>query len=1076
MRKRFRKPILFLLCLFSMQVWAQELEVSGEVLDTDGLPLPGVNVFVENTSTGTVTDFDGNFSLKIPDDNDIVLVFSSLGFQQQKIRKGDKTTFNVTMQTDTEGLDEVVVVGYGSQKRSNVTSAISTVDAEILDSRPVTDVGRGLQGASPGVTITAPTGQIGQNPVIRLRGNVGTLSPGGGGAQPLILVDNVEVSSLQAINPQDIENISVLKDAASTSIYGARAAWGVILITTKNGRKNQAPTVNYSNNISWSTPTNRPTVAPAADGAEMAFAAVRRRIPSLEAFGLVNMYLDDLAIEKMRDWEEQYGDQDLSDEMVLGRDFEIRDGRLFFYRPWSPQKMFVREWAPQQKHDLSVSGGSEKTSYYVGLGYLDQGGVYKTNPDEFERYNLNLSVSTSITDWMEVRAKVLHTNSKTTEPFAFGSATYDAWYYTTRWPAYYPYGTYEGKPFRSHINEVTQANMNEDDRSLTRINLGTTITPLENLAINFDYTYDAVDRHEHQVGGSVSAYNFWATGPDLAYEPYTSSAYDRVVYNSSWSRRNTAKAYATYDLNIEDDHEFEVTLGGDAEEFELWGQNSQRRDLLNPDQGELDLATGDQFVSGNRDHWTTLGAFARINYSYKEKYLLNLNARYDGSSRLSADEKWAMFPSMSAGWIVSKEDFMDPLDPVLSFFKLRGSYGSVGNQNTRISNIYRTMSSYNSSWLIDGENQLAVGTPGALPADLTWETVTTLDLGFDARFFRDKLGASFSWYERTISDMHSAGVTLPNSFGTSAPIRNYGEIQTKGWELELDFSHTFDNGLGINFKGNITDFKETVTKFANTTQGIYSNYEGKVLGEIWGYETDRFFAEEDFDSDGNLKDGVASQEIFETNGWFEYGPGDIKYKDLNGDGEVNYGSRTVDDHGDMKRIGNSTPRYQYGIQLGANWKGFDLSMFMQGVGKRDFWANGPVFIPGYRYGEAWYDHQLDYWTPENTNAYYPRPNDQQQSNGAMNFLPQSKYLLDMSYLRMKNITLGYTIPASFTEKFQIDRFRVYMSGENLFEFTGAQIPVDPEVDYTNAGLNDTSTFGRVYPFRRSLSFGVQITL
>jgi len=419
MGKRFRKSILVLLCLFSIQAWAQEREVSGEIFDTDGMPLPGVNVFIENTSKGTVSNFDGEFSLSIPDENSTVLVFSSLGFQEQKITVGNRNNFTITMQTDTEGLDEVVVVGYGSQKRSNVTSSISTIDTEVLDSRPITDVARGLQGASPGITITTPTGQIGQDPTIRLRGNIGTLSPGGGGAQPLILVDNVEVSSLQSINPQDIEDISVLKDAASTSIYGARAAWGVILVTTKNGRRSQAPTVNYSNNISWSTPTNTPTVAPAADGAEMAFAAVRRRIPSLDAFGLVNMYLDDTAIERMREWEELYGDQNLSDEMVLGRDFEIRDGRLFFYRPWNPEDKFVKEWAPQQKHDLSVSGGSEKTNYYVGLGYLEQGGVYKANPDEFERYNLNLSVNTSITDWMDVRAKVLYTNTKNNRTFCF---------------------------------------------------------------------------------------------------------------------------------------------------------------------------------------------------------------------------------------------------------------------------------------------------------------------------------------------------------------------------------------------------------------------------------------------------------------------------------------------------------------------------------------------------------------------------------------------------------------------------------------------------------------------------------
>lgn len=1074
MEKRLRKPFLILMCLFSLQMWAQDREVSGEVFDSDGMPLPGVNVIVKNTTTGTVTDFDGEFSLNVPDSDDTVLEFSSLGFASQEIRIGDQTTFNITMQIDTEGLDEVVVVGYGSQLRSNVTGAISTINTEVLDSRPITDAARGLQGTTPGLTITSPSGQIGENPSIQLRGAVGTLGTGGG-AEPLILVDNVEVPSLQDINPQDIEDISVLKDAASTSIYGSRGAWGVILITTKNGRREQAPTVNYSNNISWATPTETPTVAPTVEGAEMAFAAVNRRIPSLDAFGIVGMFIDQTAIERMGEWEAQYGGQDLGMEMVEGRDYEIRDGRLFFYRSWDPEELFVNKWAPQQKHDVSVSGGSENTNYYVGLGYLNQEGVYKTNPDEFQRYNLNLSVNTSVTDWMDLRAKVLHTNSTRTEPFNFGSATYDAWYYTTRWPAFYPYGTVDGLPFRNHISEVEQAKMNENENSLSRINLGTTINPLEGLSINFDYTHDRVEEHEHQTGGVLSAYNFWAQGADFSYVPYSSPAFNRVQYNSNWSRRNTAKAFATYEKEF-GDHEFTVTAGGDMEEYEYWFHYSQKRELLDPEKGELQLATGDMFVGGDRNKWATLGAFGRVNYSFMNKYLLEVNGRYDGSSRLSADKKWAFFPSMSVGWVMSRENFMEFAQPTLSFLKLRGSYGSVGNQNANLSNIYRTMSAYNSNWIIGGQNQVTTSTPGALPASLTWETVTTLDLGVDARFFDDKLGLNFDWYQRTVSDMHSPGVTLPSTFGTGSPARNYGELQTTGVELAMDFKHSFENGLNINATATFSDFQEKLTKYANTTEGINSFYEGKVLGEIWGYETDRFFTEDDFDGDGNLVDGIPSQEIFETNGWFQYGPGDVKYKDLNGDGVIDFGSQTVGDSGDMKRIGNSTPRYQYGFQLGADWKGFDLSLFMQGVGKRDFWANGPVFIPGFRYGEAWYEHHLDYWTPENTDAYYPRPNDQAQSNNAMNFLPQSKYLLDMSYLRMKNITLGYTIPGTLTERFNVDRFRVYFSGENLFEFTPVQVPVDPEVDYTAAGMNDSSTFGRVYPFRRSFSLGVQVTL
>ncbi|RNL87072.1 TonB-dependent receptor [Sinomicrobium pectinilyticum] len=1073
--KHFKRIFLFLFCLFSASLHAQNRTISGDVKDEEGTPLPGASIVVKGTSTGTESDFDGLFTLDIPQKENTVLVISSLGFITQEVEVGNKTTFSISLRTDVESLDEVVVVGYGTQKKKNLTGSVATIDSKVLESRPITDVGRGLQGVSPGLTITSSSGQIGQEPKITLRGSTGTLGTPGG-AQPLILVDNVEIPSLQTINPEDIEDISVLKDAASTSIYGARGAWGVILITTKKGRRNSAPTISYSNNFSWATPTNTPKVAPAAEGAEMAFAAVQRRIPSLDAFGVVGMYIDQVAIDKMREWDELYSGQDLGMEMVEGRDYEIRDGRLFFYRSWDPRKLFVDKWALQQKHDVSISGGGERTNYYLGLGYLNQGGVYKTNPDKYERYNVNLSLNTTITDWADVRAKILHTNSKTTEPFKFGSATYDAWYYTTRWPAFYPYGTVDGKPFRNHISEVEQANMNENNYSLSRLNLGATLTPIDNLSLNFDFTHDRVEEHEHQVGGTLYAYNFWAQGADFSYVPYSSPSYDRVQYDSDWSRRNTAKAFGTYDIDL-DDHQFKITVGGDMEEYEFWSHYSQRRNLLNPEQGELELATGDQFVGGDRDKWSTLGFFGRVNYSYKNKFLVEINSRYDGSSRLSSDEKWAFFPSASLGYVLSEEDFMQPVKNTLSFFKLRGSYGSIGNQNTYLRNIYRVMASTNSGWLIDSNNQATVGTPGALPSSLTWETITTLDFGLDARFFNNKLGLVFDWYRRTVSDMHSPGVTLPATFGTASPVRNYGELQTDGWEIALDFRHRFKNDLNINATVALTDYKEKVTKYANTIQGINSNYEGKYLGEIWGYETDGFFTEADFNADGSYADGVADQSLLEGNyNWFKYGPGDIKFKDLNGDGVIDYGSETVGDSGDMKVIGNSTPRYQYSIQLGADWKGFDLNIFMQGVGKRDFWANGPVFIPGFRYGEGWYDHQLDYWTPENPDAYYPRPNDQQQSNKAMNFYPQTRYLLDMSYLRMKNITFGYTLPESVTSKLKISRCRLYFSGENLFEFTPVQIPVDPEVDYTTDGLNDTSTFGRVYPYRRSFSFGLQVSL
>ena len=1067
--------------LLQHQVSAQTVSVTGTVTSADdGTTLPGASILVKGTTQGVSTDMEGRYHINVERGN--VLVFSFIGMVSQERTVGNETVINVTLQADATSLDEVVVVGYGTQRRSDLTGAVSTVDTKVLESRPITDLGRGLQGTTPGLTITTPTGQIGQNPSIRLRGMTGTLS-NSGGAQPLILVDNVEIPSLQMINPEDIESISVLKDAASASIYGARGAWGVILITTKMGKKGEAPKVDYSNNFSWATPTTTPVIAPAAEGAEMAFGALQRTNPSTNVFGVVGMYIDQTSIQKMREWEASYGGQDLGNEMVMGRDFEIRDGRLFFYRPWDAGEMFMKNWTPQQKHDLSVSGGTEKTNYRVGIGYLGQDGVLKVNPDQFDRYSLNLNVSTEVTDWMEARGKVIYSKTKFTRPFYFSSETYDPWYYLYRWPIVYPYGTYEGYPFRSAITEVEQAKMNEQNNSLARINLGTTLTPVEGLRIDADYTFDSNNFHEHQTGGVLSAYDFWSTGANLVYAPYSSAAYDRVQYNSSWSNRNVGKLFATYEKNF-GNHALKFIAGGDIESYEYWFHSSQRRDLMDPDRGEINLATGEQFVTGSRDQWSTMGVFGRINYAYGSKYFLELNGRYDGASRLSPTSRWAFFPSMSAGYVITEEPFMSEVTDVMSFLKLRASWGAIGNQNAFLGDIYRLMTSTSSGWLVGTENQLTVGTPGALPTSLTWETVTTLDYGFDARFFQDKLGITFDWYKRTTSDMHSAGLVLPSTYGTGATKQNLGELQTTGWELAVDYNHSFANGLNLSITGMLSDFREEITEFADN-RGINSNRPGRILGDIWGYETDRLFTEDDFVKDANgefvlddgkyvMKEGIPTQSVFES-GWFFFGPGDVKYKDLNGDGVVDFGANTIDNHGDLKVIGNSTPRYQYGLRLGGDYKGVDFSFFVQGVGKRDFWANGPIFIPGYRPGEAWFAHQLDYWTPENPDAFYPRPTDAGQQVSPTNFRPQTRYLLDLSYMRMKNITVGYSLPTSWIGKLNIDRLRVYFSGENLFEIDNLELPIDPEVDYTAAGLNDPNTFGRVYPYSRSVSFGLQLT-
>ncbi|RYY48500.1 MAG: TonB-dependent receptor [Chitinophagaceae bacterium] len=1088
-----RRLLYFVLLHVGCLLWgvshAQDRKISGVVTsDADNTPLVGATVSVKGTNMSTTTNNSGGFTITAGPGQSLVV--SYIGFTSQEIPVGSRSTINIRLKQGQNTMQDIVVVGYGTQRRANLTGAVSTVNVqEQIGSRPNTDVGRALQGAVPGLTIFTSSGDIGTNPSIRLRGLIGSLNSS---ATPLILVDNVEISDLRLVNPEDIESISVLKDAASTSIYGTRAAWGVILITTKSGKRGaERSSISYNNNFSFSQPTVIPKVAPAAEGAEMALVAYQRANAATSGFTALGMTVDPLGIQKMREWQQLYGSQNLGPEMVMGRDFEIRGGQLFFYRSWDPNEMYLRDWAPQQNHNLTFSGSNAKTGYTLGLGFLEQKGALKVNPDEFQRFNVNLGVTHAATNWLDVRTKVLLSRAKRTRPYYFSSDTYDPWYYLSRWQAFYPYGTYEGKPFRSALTEVQQAQMTPITDNFTRFQIGGTLKILKGLTFDADYTFSSTAGREHQTGGSVTAIDFWSSPTQLNYRPYTSTTYDRAILLSEWTERNTIKGFATYTKDI-GNHNLKAIVGTDIELFQYGSQRSERRGLLNPDMGQPNLATGDQFVGSTAGHWSTLGYFGRINYAFKNKYLFEVNGRYDGSSAFPVNDRWAFFSSASAGYVITQEDFMDFAKPVLSFLKFRGSYGSVGNQNVGANRFISTMASSSSGWLIGSLNMQTVATPGPVSSSLTWEKVTTLDLGADARIFKNKVGITLDWYRRTTSGMITAGLTVPSTLGVGAPVRNFGDLQTTGWELAVDWNHQFSNGLNFNITGILSDFNTKLTNYAsNATKLISSNYEGRTIGEIWGYETDRFFTEDDFEKDasgnfvvvGNkyvLKKGIPTQTRWEnTPTAFFFGPGDIKYKDLNGDGKIDIGKNTVDDPGDQRVIGNTTPRYQYGIRLGVDFKGFDLNMFIQGVGSRQLWANGPVVIPGYRAGEGWFEHQLDYWTPANRDAFYPRPtnaNGAADANSSKNFLPQTKYLLNMAYTRLKNINLGYTLSESIAKKIHLQKIRLYVSGENLLTLDNLSVPIDPEVDYTEAGLNDSNTFGRVYPYRKVLSFGLQVTL
>ncbi|GHV57816.1 SusC/RagA family TonB-linked outer membrane protein [Bacteroidia bacterium] len=1070
--------------------------IKGKVTDATGESLIGVSIQVKGSNIGTASDLDGNYELNVPSAS-AVLQFSYIGYVTKTETVGSRTIINISLSEDNNILDELVVVGYDTQRKVNLTGAVANINVtQQLEGRPLTDVGRGLQGATPGLTVTTSSGRIGTTPEIRIRGAYGTLlNDDNGASKPLILVDGVEIADLNMVNPDDIENISVLKDAASSSIYGSRAAFGVVLITTKSGKNSDKFSANYSNNFSWTTPTILPKMAKSYEGAAMALAAWQRQSPGdVEFGGDAGMKWDADAIERMKEWERNFGGMNLSPEMVAGRDFEITDKGLRFYRSWDPFDMYIQEGFAQQ-HNLSVNGTSGKTNYHLGLGYMGDRGILKANPDHYNRYNATFKTETEVNKWLKVRSQLMFSRTTLESPFTYSTSTFDPLYYIYRWPAIYPYGTYNGVPFRSALAETESANLNNDTKNYTRITLGGTIAFTKDLSLDADYSYIMDNRLRQLRGGSVTAIDFWS-GNVNNVATYTASSYNKYEQYNYLTDHQTANAILRYKKEFAKVHKLNAFAGWNLEYEKYNMLRGEARDLMDPGKHTVSMTTGDQFLYGTQSDWVSAGFFGRINYSFKDRYLVELNGRYDGSSNFPIDQPWGFFPSASLGYILSEESFMQSLQPVLSFAKIRASIGSVGNPNIGADRfravllpVNTTTGSYLSNWIIKDINERSFGLPQALAKGFTWENIKTRDLGLDVRFLNNQLGATFDVYRRINDGMVVSGIQMPSTFGASSPYMNVGELTTNGWELSLDFNHSFSKDFKIRLNANLSDALTKITKHPNKTKTLNFDsapyYEGKTMGEIWGFETDRFFTEDDFNPDGTLKAGIPDQSRYlnylSTNGMARYLPGDIKYKDLDGSGTIDRGDFTADNHGDLKIIGNSTPRYEYSGRIGLDYKGFDLDLFFQGIGSRQIWGTGNLIIPGFQFGDGlYYANQTDYWTPENPNAFYPRltkmnqPSRYAESGG--NFMPQTKYLLNMAYCRLKNVTFGYSLPKGLLQKASIGKTRLYISLENVFEIDHlGNIPIDPETN-TSTGDGGTQGFGRIYPYVRSLSFGIQVSL
>ena len=1076
--------------------------VSGRILDSSGQPVPGASVIEKGTTNGVNTDIDGKFTISVK--SGASLEVSCIGYETVSVAASEN--LSVTLREDTQFLDEVVVVGFGTQKKVNMTGSVAAVDVDkAFGSKPITDVSKGLQGVVPGLSITYNSNDLNASPTMKIRGT-GSIN---GDNTPLILLDGVEVPDLSFVNPDNIKSISVLKDAASSSIYGSRAAWGVVLITSKDGSAvKDKVSITYSNNFSWNQPIGLPKYITDKKGvlAQLEEGMIAQKNVDgsrIEAFG---MYYDTIG-KGITTWFDKYSGNLSNPVYKYGEDYEFIEGTPYYYRVSDPNKEIFKT-SFSQTHNLSVNGNTGKTNYNIGLGYTMNDGTLKAaKKNDVKRYNLNLSTNTQVKNWLNIGTKVMYVEKEYEYPYGYSQrkGATGLLYYVMRFPAFFPFGisdgskqadgtyasdsaaTGEGLYFRHGNAYVANESIcSSKDQYLTlggnvRINLA------PGLSFYGDYTRGRYNYENRSMRQPYYVAN-WSFPKKAAV---TTNDFLERTYVSKIT--NTYNAYFDYLFDIQKQHNFAIKVGANAEDLRYDSQSVKVNGVQDVEHPTLNLTDGknEGIVDESLRHRATAGFFGRINYNYKEKYLLELNGRYDGSSSFRTGKQWAFFSSASAGYRISEEKFWTNIKPYVPTLKVRASYGSVGNQALDSWYPYiSTMATETVSWVGTDMNQVSTTTtPSAVNPDMTWEKIRTLDIGFDAGFFNNELNVTFDWYQRRNVGMLVAGNEIVRYAGIAvAPLENGGDMKTNGWELQIDYNHAFNKDFAIYGTFTLSDAKSEITKWNNTTGALNSWYKGKKLGEIWGFETDRYFNSSDLNPDGTLKTGTPDQSYLQ-NGSFRFGAGDIKYKDLSKDGKIDTGKGTIDDHGDLKRIGNQLPRYEYSLRVGAMLKGFDVEVLLQGVGKRDMWSTSSLFIPHAAGAQMnIFENQLDYWTESNQNARFPRPyingafgslSGLPGNSGCNNFAPQTKYLNNLAYLRVKNFTVGYTLPQNLTRKIFVEKLRFYFSAQNLFTFDHIDGVMDPECTggssktYTN-GM-DMTMAGRAMPFNRQWSCGLQIT-
>lgn len=1050
--------------LIHSDITQQDGVCKGVVKDNQGETVIGASVVVKGSTNGTITGLDGDFTLDNVKRGDVIQI-SYIGYVSQEV-VWQGTPLNITLKEDSQTLEEVVVVGFGSQKKANLTGSVSQVKMDdVLGERPVTNVKNALQGSMPGLMVSGGASP-GEAKSFNIRGTVSI-----NGMNPLVLIDNVE-GDIDLLNPEDIESVTVLKDAASSAINGARAAAGVILITTKKAKKGEKFNLNYNANFGFQTSINSPKQA-----------SLDEYLRAYQAAGFSETYYaGNGSVSKWREYLAGYKENPAAYPTVGDGIYIGEDGAPYYLNDKDVYKAF-QETSFMQTHNLTANGGTEKLRYRLSAGLTKEDGPLIESKDTYMRKNISSFISADITDWLTQEADFRYTVADRSEPMGSGDGIY-----CMNHISFYPSGMMPGSvntsvgkdlPLITPENQIRYNNPYLTDTDNTRIYLRTIMRPIKGLELVGEYTYDRKNWQK-----SYYAKKWEYTTEQLGSNNSVTSDY--LFKSEDHEDYNALNLYGTYNFSIKEDHMFKVMAGFNQERKQNSWISVQTHDMIAPSAPSFTSATGKIIPQNSYSDYAIRGAFYRINYNYKDRYLFEANGRYDGSSKFPKDDRFGFFPSFSVGWNIARESWMEKALDYVSDLKLRASWGQIGNQNIGNYGYYSTMQPVGNSnyWLKDGEFITYISTPGLVSNSFTWETVETLDIGFDASMFNSRLQVTFDWYQRTTRDMLIAGIQLPAVVGTSAPMRNAADMRTRGWEIAVNWRDQIgDWKYNVGF--NLYDYKSKITKYSNNEDKLLSQnyYEGKTLGEIWGYVSDGFYTIDDFDGPGTwqLKDGVASLDGYNPR------PGDEKFVNLNDDrgtNEINSGLNTVDSPGDQKVIGNSTPRYNFGVNLGVSYKGFSLSAILQGTAKRDVWIGGMSLFPFGGSAKAYYPvfyNQTDYWEPmgscdgqytENDREYWVAKNPDaslyrlysNMQNHGSNQRASTKYLQNGAYMRLKNITLAYTFPKALISKVSLSALKVFVSAENLATISSLPKGYDPE----------RLSWG--YPFYRTLSFGLNVTL